>query len=307
MARRRRRSRCVTPHYRGPRCGSTTRTATYQFLPLGRDVSRIVAVDRNRRTVIYDTRTATVRAGPDVRHVKWCGSAFAEAGGKLYHLGRAPVYDELEENPCLDFEALTYDPRREDWFWSLLPSPPFDNYTIWANIASFADAGAAGEETIRVSTITRKGTYAFDTGSGAWRKEGDWEMPFVGRAQYVDDYGLWFGFSGDRNYDMCAADLAAGGGRPEARYLWADVDGLAGHGGCADYPRQLSYTGCGRFCVTRFFTGTADDKDKRSMFKMAVVTAVEATRADGDGEMQMVRRASRCYRFPWHHYYCWAF
>nr|TKV90887.1 hypothetical protein SEVIR_9G058250v2 [Setaria viridis] len=40
---------------------------------------------------------------------------------------------------------------------------------------------------------------------------------------------------------------------------------------------------------------------------MAVVTAVEATRAAGDGEMQMVRRASRCYQYPTNFSYCWAY
>ncbi|CAL4944816.1 unnamed protein product [Urochloa decumbens] len=274
----------------------------HQFLPLGRDVSRIVAVDRNRHTVIYDTGTATVRAGPDVRHVKWYGSAWAEAGGRLYHLGRAPVLDELDDNPGLDFEALTYDPRREDWLWTLLPSPPFKNFSIAADITSFADAGT-GEETIRVSTRCTQGTYAFDTARGTWREEGDWAMPFSGRAQYVADYGLWFGISDERNGDICAADLAVTG-RPEARHVWDDVDGLSGHG-VSMYPWHLSYMGRGRFCVTRFFTGT--DDNNRSIFKMAVVTAVEATSAAGDGEMQMARRASRCYRFPWHHSYCWAY
>jgi hypothetical protein len=32
-------------------------------LPLGRGVEKIVAVDRHRRTVIFETRTGTVRAG----------------------------------------------------------------------------------------------------------------------------------------------------------------------------------------------------------------------------------------------------
>jgi hypothetical protein len=176
-----------------------------QFLPLGRGVEKIVSVDRNRHTVIFDTRTESVRAGPDARHVKWHGhgGAWAEAGGRLYHLGRGPGYED-----CLDFEALTYDRHREDWFWNLLPSPQLERY-MNATIESFADAGAGAASAIRISTSD--GTYAFDAARVSWRKEGDWVLPFRGRARYVADYGLWFGFTDGGASDLCAR------GRPEHR------------------------------------------------------------------------------------------
>ncbi|OEL36308.1 hypothetical protein BAE44_0002675 [Dichanthelium oligosanthes] len=220
----------------------------HQFLPLGRGVEKIVGVDRNRRTVIFDTRTATVRAGPEVRHLKWYGSAWAEAGGRLYHLGRGPGYEEQE---CLDFEALAYDRRREDWLWSLLPSPPFDNYALSPSISSFADAGAGageggasgGSEIVRISTWEGR-TYAFDAASGLWRKEGNWTLPFHGRAQYVADYALWFGFSEQGKSDLCAADLAVDA-MPAPRHVWADVDGLTNHTSNWPHPGFLSYLGGG--------------------------------------------------------------
>ncbi|KAG0547224.1 hypothetical protein BDA96_01G061400 [Sorghum bicolor] len=174
--------RCTAPYDRGRRelpCRARWRaspacSAGRQFLPLGRGVDKIVGVDRHRHTVIFDTRTAAVRAGPDVRHVKWHyhGSTWAEAGGRLFHLGRGPGYEVQE---CLDFEALTYDHHREDWFWSLLPSPPFERYTN-VPIESFADAGAgeagAGDASaIRISAWNS--TYAFDAARASWRKEGD--------------------------------------------------------------------------------------------------------------------------------------
>jgi uncharacterized protein YbjT (DUF2867 family) len=62
----------------------------HQFLPLGPGVENIVSVGSNRRTVIFETGTGTVRAGPEVHHLKWYGSVWAEAGGRLYHLGRSP-------------------------------------------------------------------------------------------------------------------------------------------------------------------------------------------------------------------------
>jgi hypothetical protein len=127
---------------------------------------------------------------------------WAEAGGRFYHLGRGPG---VEEQDCLDFEALTYDRYRQDWFWSLLPSPPFERYMI-VTIESFADAGTA--LAIRIST--RDDTYAFDA-ARAWRKQGDWALPFRGRAQYVADYGLWFGFTDSQASGLCAADLNVAG------------------------------------------------------------------------------------------------
>jgi hypothetical protein len=139
----------------------------------------------------------------------------AEAGGRLYHLGRGPGYED-----CLDFEALTYDRHREDWFWNLLPSPQLERY-MNATIESFADAGSGAASAIRISTSD--GTYAFDAARASWRKEGDWALPFRGRAQYVADYCLWFGFIDDGAADLNAA------GRPTCRHVWANVDGDANH------------------------------------------------------------------------------
>jgi hypothetical protein len=268
----------------------------HQFLPLGPGVENIVSVGSNRRTVIFETGTGTVRAGPEVHHLKWYGSVWAEAGGRLYHLGRSPYYDDQH---YLDFEALTYDPLREDWIWSLLPSPPFENYSLETGIDSFADAGAG--EVIRIST-SRGPTYAFNTASGEWRSEGDWTMPFRGRAQYVAEFGLWFGLSGatwSGSNDVCAADLSVGATAAQ-RHIWANVDGRANRADEWSGPCHLSYMGCGRFCVTEF-------SRFRDQIDMAVVTAVEATCPAGDGEIQMVRRASRCYHYPRHHAYCWVY
>ncbi|XP_062213220.1 uncharacterized protein LOC133914084 [Phragmites australis] len=227
------------------------------------------------------------------------GTAWAEAGGRLYLLGCSSAFSPLS----FGFEALSYDRRRDDWIWSPLTLPPFDDQT--GRIVSFADAadGASSGEIIRVST-RRDGTYAFDTARGSWRREGDWALPFYGHAQYVADYGLWFGFSDQGAFDLCAADLtcATAGARPPYRHVWADVDGLRNH--VSEWlpgPDYLSYLGCGRFCVTRFLTNAS------SFCHIAVVTAVEATLAAGGEEMRLVRRASRCYHFSMPASLGWAF
>ncbi|XP_062213219.1 uncharacterized protein LOC133914083 [Phragmites australis] len=264
-----------------------------QFFPLCRSGDKIVGVNQHRHTIICDTRTTAVRAGSDMRNDKRSEIAWAEAGSRLYLLGCSHAFDP----PSFDFEALSYDRRRDDWIWSTLPLPPFEAQT--GRIVSFADAadGASSGEIIRVSTRCN-GTYAFDTARGSWRREGDWALPFNGHAQYVADYGLWFGFSDQGAFDLCAADLtcATAGTRLPYRHVWADVDGLGNH--VSEWlrgPGYLSYLGCGRFCVTRFLT------TYRSFGKItrhiAVVTAVEATLAAGGEEMRLVRRASRCYHF----------
>lgn len=72
------------------------------------------------------------------------------------------------------------------------------------------------------------------------------------------------------------------------------MDGLAAHVDgtewCPDRA-YLTYLGCGRFCVTRFFHTTLDCY--KPTYHIAV-TAVEETRgAAGTGKLRMVKRASR--------------
>ncbi|TVU44646.1 hypothetical protein EJB05_04092, partial [Eragrostis curvula] len=174
-----------------------------QFFPLGRGgVEKIVGVDQvHRHTIIFATRTKAVCAGSDLRCSKNIGAAWAEAGGRLYVLDCPNMFADPPR--FLDLEALAYDPYRGDWFWSSLPSLPTDDDCHV--ITSFADGASTGA-IMRVS-MPWHGTYAFDMARGSWHKEGDWEMPFRGRAQYVADYGLWFGFSDQAASDLCAADL----------------------------------------------------------------------------------------------------
>jgi hypothetical protein len=65
------------------------------------------------------------------------------------------------------------------------------------------------------------GTYSFDTAGGEWSKLGDWALPFWGRAEYVREYDLSFGFSAADHGELCASDLGAVQKRPPvARYAW---------------------------------------------------------------------------------------
>ncbi|TVU44658.1 hypothetical protein EJB05_04104, partial [Eragrostis curvula] len=144
-------------------------------------------------------------------------------------------------------------------------------------MSSFADGAV-----MRVS-MPWLGTFAFNMARGSWRKEGDWEMPFQGRAQYVADYGLWFGFSKQAPCDLCAADLNVVDAEPAHRHVWTDIDGLPDYACKFSGSSYLSYLGCGRFCVTRLYR---NDHNKN----VAVVTAVEAMPGAEAGEIQMVKK-----------------
>jgi hypothetical protein len=165
-----------------------------EFFLLG---SNIVSVSKNRRTIMYDTSTSTICAGPSLRHSKGLDPAWAAVQGKLY-LVNAYRTDDYNK-PC--FEALRFDEQSRDWVWELLPSPtfshgPFEHLTM---IISFA---AAGDDRIWVSTQTAtrdEVTYTFDITAATWRKEGDWALPFQRQLQYIPDYNLCFGSAKSRS------------------------------------------------------------------------------------------------------------
>lgn len=47
------------------------------------------------------------------------------------------------------------------------------------------------------------GTYYFDTVEGAWRRAGDWLLPFDGGAEHASDLDLWLGFSPESPHHLC--------------------------------------------------------------------------------------------------------
>uniref|UniRef100_A0ACD6A2I2 Uncharacterized protein n=1 Tax=Avena sativa TaxID=4498 RepID=A0ACD6A2I2_AVESA len=225
--------------------------------------------------------------------------------------------------PC--FESLRFDDdgALQDWVWELLPSPPSFDDTPCRGASGSVTKGsyAAGDDGGTIWLSTSQGTYTFDTGAAAtcWRKEGDWALPFDGRAQYVPDYGLYFGFT-ERTSRLCAAELVVGARASEPpvhRNVWYDVDGYAGtvddawpdvdldwYDAGDGWRLARSYLTClggGRFCVTRFY-GTTHDRDDDGWWcsplcNVAVITAVEGRLDSSTGDLRMVKGASRCYKF----------
>ncbi|KAL6847608.1 hypothetical protein ACP4OV_022634 [Aristida adscensionis] len=101
-------------------------------------------------------------------------------------------------------------------------------------------------------------TYSFDTATGAWRKVGDWALPFMGRAEYVAEHGLWFGLSsalaaGTPTVD--ASDLTPGGNVWKWQGLAVSSDELSAE----HEDSYLVPLGQLRLCVARFFEEDYDD------------------------------------------------
>ncbi|KAE8773748.1 hypothetical protein D1007_53988 [Hordeum vulgare] len=76
----------------------------------------------------------------------------------------------------------------------ILPLPPW----ITHHRNAFVYGHALGGDTIicfSISSYGSEGTYCFHTATHEWSKAGDWVMPFIGKADYVPELGLWFGIS----------------------------------------------------------------------------------------------------------------
>ncbi|RCV17466.1 hypothetical protein SETIT_3G222100v2, partial [Setaria italica] len=229
----------------------------------------------DRLTILCDTVTSAVRMGPDLLHSKSVDPAWAAVGGRLF--------------------ALRFDDRIHDWSWDLLPSPPLLDMPFEGDDSDIQSYGAGDDKNIWVSTAG-KGTYT----------AGGWALPFDGQVQYIPDYDPCLGFC-NKTKDLCSAELTAWANDealepPVHRKIWDDdvVDDL-----CSTRwylaRSHLTYLGYGKFCVTRFFNITHDFlpewKVSSLLVHVAVMTAVEATLTYGTGELQMVSRASRRYKF----------
>uniref|UniRef100_A0ACD5TGP9 Uncharacterized protein n=1 Tax=Avena sativa TaxID=4498 RepID=A0ACD5TGP9_AVESA len=268
-----------------------------EFFLLG---SKIVSINANRCTIMYDTLTSSMFSGPDLQQGKGLEPAWAAVQGKLC-LANASADDY--NKPC--FESMRYDDHLRSWFWDLLPSPPFahEPFERHTFITSFAAAGDG--KNIWISTKD-EGTYTFDITTAAWCKEGDWTLPFAGQLQYIPDYNLCFGFCRGSN-NLCSADLIAGASEPPSHInVWEDVDGYNGAKGWHLACSYLTYLGCGRFCVTRFYD-TRQYDCYMPLCDVAVMTAVEVKHTSNIGELQVTKWASRCYKFASGTCRGWAF
>ncbi|KAK1614378.1 hypothetical protein QYE76_019895 [Lolium multiflorum] len=256
---------------------------------------KVVSTDAERRTVIYNVARRAVRGGPMMHAPKDSPVSLAVGDGMF-------VFERRPASGHRRFEALRYDPLREDWFWYGIPMPPYVRDPGYRRSSITALTPAAGG---RIWTTTEGvGTYSFDTRRRSWRKEGDWALPFLGQAEHVPGRGdgLSFEFLAvecngytSPNGPLCAVDLATAtaDSPPVVRGVWEE---FKPPGEWTPSTPSLVHLGSGKMCVFRFFQTdrTGGSRNRR----VVVITAVEVSAHDG--EIKMVKHRSKSIRFQEH-------
>ncbi|KAM0897738.1 hypothetical protein ACQ4PT_022363 [Festuca glaucescens] len=185
------------------------------------DGATLVGVSSLRRTVLYDTRSGAESAGPELGYRKCGGTHVTLLGPRFYALESCVTCYE-QANPAGEDCALF----RPSCF------------------------GVSARD---------RGTYTFDTVSRAWRKEGDWELPFHHRALVVPDLdNLCFGLC-TKNRHLVAVDIRKS--PPRVLYRWEETFPhwlRRSNKACALMPEgSLVYLGDGKFCIA--WSGFMDD------------------------------------------------
>ncbi|KAF8672837.1 hypothetical protein HU200_049170 [Digitaria exilis] len=112
------------------------------------------------------------------------------------------------------------------WHATALPNPPV---TLAEDEITFISAYYALGTRVWISVSSKmvdKGTFSMDTaeqdGGGTWQKEGDWVMPFEGRAIYVPELGKVIGLTTEARL-LCACDVNDDGTLPVlVHHVWTD-------------------------------------------------------------------------------------
>lgn len=205
------------------------------------------------------------------------------------------------------FEVLEFGPRcggqevrdmHRGWRWRFLPPPPFvfqpghetsyiTSYTSMLN--------TNGCSTICISCSDKGiGTYCFDTSRHLeeWRHAGEWKLPFQGKAEYIPEFKMWFGFLAHRPYHLCAVDLSAmeQDRQPTVKYCFEDLNPPI-----KEYwvPMSLELVnlGAGKFCVAKSF-----DAAEAIGKQFAVLTGLEIVCGE-DQDLHMIKHKHTCYTF----------
>ncbi|BAF07549.1 uncharacterized protein [Oryza sativa Japonica Group] len=264
----------------------------------------LLALDVDGRGLLYSAASAAVRYMPDPCKPKIEPISFTADDGRLYVIERVP----LSGNPGC-FEALTYGLLPDDddslssrmgWYWRSLPPPPFAKAGYDITASAVVQLNESKE--LWVTAAHGAGTFSFDTNSkvGEWRELGEKGMPFMGRGEYVEEHGQWFGLSSTPRLGLylCSCDLSYLCCSYDAQVMvrcW--LDGLDRLPAAAPPKRSLLmetyavHLGSGRFCIARFmeeeeqhnislhpFFRVAGEKSKNDRFLL--LTGVDVVGSD---------------------------
>ncbi|KAM0862092.1 hypothetical protein ACQ4PT_045487 [Festuca glaucescens] len=216
------------------------------------------------------------------------------------------VMDRRHSPSC--FEVLEFGPRRggpevrdmhTGWRWRFLPPPPFalrPGYETSYVTSYTSMVNANGCSTICISSSGNGiGTYCFDTSRHLeeWRHTGAWKLPFQGKAEYIPEFKLWFGFSAHTPNHLCAVDLSAmqqDQQQPTLLYCFEDLNPPVKEN-WAPMSLELVNLGAGKFCVSKSF-----DAAETIGQQFAVLSGIEIVRGY-DQRLHMVKHKRTCYTF----------
>jgi hypothetical protein len=193
-----------------------------------------------------------------------------------------------------------------DWRWRLLPPPPFiheSGYMPSSITAYTTVVDVNGCSSIYVSFAGGIGTYKFETArpdprshlgwspSEEWSYVGAWTLPFDGRAQYVPEFDLWFGFSDFSPSHLSAVDLSAIDGEqpPTALQVGQDLN-LPDKEYWVPVYLELVNLGDGKFLIARIF------EIEETSEQFAVLTGIEMMAGVGDDHSVKVVK-HKCVRY----------
>ena len=251
--------------------------------------STLIGVSNLRRTLLHDTASGASSAGPELQHDKPGGTfVLPLLGGMLALRRRGGLAGEL---PFAEFL-----PAVGGGEWLALPDPPpeFCSLTRSMPVCNVTACVAAGAR-VWVSAAGR-GTYSLE--GAAWRKEGDWELPFHGRGLFVPELGagLCFGLC-PLTGNLCACDINQS--PPAVRYTWHDTTPRLPEGRDARYlDGSLAYLGHGKFCIA--WTIGIPHRVSLIIRRRAVyLTGVKVSNTSG-GRLRMIQHKVCSYKLPTH-------
>lgn len=263
--------------------------SSMDFMAFGRNRDKIVAMDGLGHTFLYDAGMKCFRGYiPDMPHRLMKPMSIAVGDDGLFVMSdRKAQFVALMDGINPSSTYLT----KPNWYWQPLPRPPF--------ASSSCDPCKISAYTVVASKLwvsVGTGTFSFDPESGAWKKAGDWALPFRGRVDYVPEHNLWFGFS-DKDEQLCASDLTAVSmvRPPVPQKLWKDLVWQE------DWKLMSTYLlplGSGKLCIARFFltSDEADDMYKPAEINNFVVLAGVQVVSD-EGRLRFIKHKSVRYSF----------
>uniref|UniRef100_A0ACD5WSQ3 Uncharacterized protein n=1 Tax=Avena sativa TaxID=4498 RepID=A0ACD5WSQ3_AVESA len=269
----------------------------------------IVAVDHEGRTVLYDSAARAIRAMPETTKPSSKTISFTVGDGLYVIALESRIGAPLQTHY---FQALIYGRPpggfEDDWYWRLLQQPCFDfpdnmqdpsNYRPEEAVNPYAISSYAlvGDSQVWVSTMAG-GTYSYDTARNMWSKASDVSMlPFRGRAEYVPEHRLCFGFSPEDDEQLCAADLSLV--RPVGHKVWEDPP--LPESSCSLTASLLLPMGSGKLCVARVFEKT-DDRGElllsgytKANQRFLVLSGLQVLSAHSVDSLQIINHKSKCY------------